>query len=77
MGPEVRMLLQHFSCFPSGMPCDMDHLLFFREVVLSSSCLFFSSGQWSISRAIPVLLRFAQPPVLLRAYFDFYEAFPV
>eukprot|EP00983_Pelagomonas_calceolata_P012038 386286-Pelagomonas_calceolata.AAC.1 len=62
MDPEVRVPVQHFSRFPSGTPCDTDHF-FFREAV---SCL-----------AVPVLMGFAQHPVLLGAYFDFYEASPV
>eukprot|EP00983_Pelagomonas_calceolata_P014651 465200-Pelagomonas_calceolata.AAC.1 len=74
MGPEVRVLVQHFSRFPSGTPCDTDHFLFFREAV---SCLFFSLRQLSTCRAVPVLVGFAQHPVLLGAYFEFYEAFPV
>eukprot|EP00983_Pelagomonas_calceolata_P045514 1139770-Pelagomonas_calceolata.AAC.3 len=74
MGPEVRVLVQHFSHFPSGTPCDINNFMFFREVV---SCLFFVLGQGSACRAVPVLMGFAQYPVLLGAYFDFYEASPV
>eukprot|EP00983_Pelagomonas_calceolata_P000767 27775-Pelagomonas_calceolata.AAC.1 len=31
MGPEVRVLVQHLSRFPSGTPCDTDHFFLFRE----------------------------------------------
>eukprot|EP00983_Pelagomonas_calceolata_P043458 1138909-Pelagomonas_calceolata.AAC.2 len=33
--------LLYFSILPSGMPCDMGHFMFFKEVV---ACLFFWLG---------------------------------
>eukprot|EP00983_Pelagomonas_calceolata_P133682 1161985-Pelagomonas_calceolata.AAC.5 len=64
MGPEVRVLVQHFSRFPSGTPCDTDNFLFFREAHLVSAPTSGSTASqakscfcyWTVEEKVPQLL---------------------